>query len=248
MAYTIAIAGKGGTGKSTIAGIIIRIIKEKKLGSVLGIDADPNSNLAEFLGEKTGETIGTVLDELASHPDKIPSGMTKDRFLEYQVQTIVQECEGFDLLTMGRPEGPGCYCYVNNVLRNVMAKLTKDYDYVVIDNEAGLEHFSRKTTGCVSVLLVVSDATVAGLRAAKRIRELIGELKIKTQKRFLVINDYEKKIEKEKLDSVGLDLIGRIPKDRQIATLSSKGESLFKLKKSSSFYEGLDKIIDNIIE
>ena len=248
MAYTIAIAGKGGTGKSTIAGIIIRLIKEKKLGSVLGIDADPNSNLAEFLGEKTDHTIGTILDELASHPDKIPSGMTKDRFLEYQVQTIVRECEGFDLLTMGRPEGPGCYCYVNNVLRNVMAKLTKDYDYVVIDNEAGLEHFSRKTTGHADVLLVVSDATVAGLRAAKRIRELIGELKIKTQKRLLVINCYEKKIEKEKLVPVGLDLIGQLPKDRQVGTLSSKGGSLLKLKKSSLLYEGLDKIIDNIVD
>jgi len=248
MAYTIAIAGKGGTGKSTIAGIIIRLIKEKKLGSVLGIDADPNSNLAEFLGEKTDHTIGTILDELASHPDKIPSGMTKDRFLEYQVQTIVRECEGFDLLTMGRPEGPGCYCYVNNVLRNVMAKFTKDYDYVVIDNEAGLEHFSRKTTGQADVLLVVSDATVAGLRAAKRIRELIGELKIKTNKKFLIINDYEKKIEKERLDPVGLDLIGQLPKDEQVSGLSSKGESLFKLKKNSSFYESLDQIIDNIID
>ena len=248
MAYTIAIAGKGGTGKSTIAGIIIRLIKEKKLGSVLGIDADPNSNLAEFLGEKTDQTIGTVLDGLAGHPDSIPSGMTKDRYLEYQVQTIVRECEGFDLLTMGRPEGPGCYCYVNNVLRNVMAKFTKNYDYVVIDNEAGLEHFSRKTTGQADVLLVVSDATVAGLRAAKRIRELIGELKIKTNKKFLIINDYEKKIEKERLDPVGLDLIGQLPKDEQVSGLSSKGESLFKLKKNSSFYESLDQIIDNIID
>jgi CO dehydrogenase maturation factor len=248
MAYTIAIAGKGGTGKSTIAGIIIRLIKEKKLGSVLGIDADPNSNLAEFLGEKTDQTIGTVLDGLAGHPDSIPSGMTNDRYLEYQVQTIVRECEGFDLLTMGRPEGPGCYCYVNNVLRNVMAKFTKDYDYVVIDNEAGLEHFSRKTTGQADVLLVVSDATVAGLRAAKRIRELIGELKIKTNKKFLIINDYEKKIEKERLDPVGLDLIGQLPKDEQVSGLSSKGESLFKLKKNSSFYESLDQIIDNIID
>ncbi|MFZ2356380.1 MAG: AAA family ATPase [Candidatus Omnitrophota bacterium] len=146
MGYVIAVAGKGGTGKTTIAALLVNLLKEKKIGSVLAVDADPNSNLAEALGLETGQTIGKILDDISSNPDTIPKSMSKDRFIEYQVQSAIQETGGFDCLTMGRPEGPGCYCYVNNVLRNTMLKLIKDYDYIIIDNEAGLEHLSRRTT------------------------------------------------------------------------------------------------------
>ena len=216
MGYVIAMAGKGGTGKTTVAALIVRIIKEKKLGSILAVDADPNSNLAEALGLEAKETIGQILDDIAVHPEKIPVGIPKDRFIEYQVQTAIREGDGFDVLTMGRPEGPGCYCYVNNVLRNVMAKLIKDYDYVVIDNEAGLEHLSRRTTRNADALVVVSDATSVGLRAAKRISDLVKELNIKTKKELLIINRYNKEIEKEKIKSLGLNYLGFIPEDAQI--------------------------------
>ncbi len=247
MGYTIAIAGKGGVGKSTIAGLIIRLIKEKKLGSVLGVDADPNSNLAEFLGLKPAKSIGEILDEISAQKDKIPSGMTKDRFIEYKVQAIIEEGDGFDILSMGRPEGPGCYCYVNNILRNIVGKLIKDYDFVVIDNEAGLEHFSRKTTASADVLLVISDASSAGLRAARKISDLTLELKIKTKKRFLLVNRSDKEIDKDKLVGMGLDYLGRIPDDGLIEKLSIRGDSLWKLGGDSLAYSSLSKLMERIL-
>ncbi len=247
MGYSIAIAGKGGTGKTTLAALIIRLLKERKGGSVLGIDADPNNNLAEFLGVKVKESISGILDRVAAQPDKIPAGMTKDRFLEYQVQTIIQEDEGFDLLTMGRPEGAGCYCYVNNVLRNVMSGLIKDYDFVVIDNEAGLEHFSRKTTGSTTALVVISDSTAAGLRAAERISELVEELKIKTKNKFLIINRGDEEIDKEKINNRGLKYIGRIPEDPQLTDISINNNSVFSLKKDTASLAAMAGLLGKII-
>jgi CO dehydrogenase maturation factor len=247
MGYTIAIAGKGGIGKSTIASLIIRMLKEKKSGSILGVDADPNSNLGEFLGLKPGRSIGEVLDEISAHKDKIPAGMTKDRYIEYEVQTVIEEGVGFDILAMGRPEGPGCYCYVNNILRSIVGKLIKDYDYVVIDNEAGLEHLSRKTTSSADALLVVSDASPAGLRAAKRISELTQELKIKTKKRLLLVNRSAKDISKDKLAGIELDYLGRIPPDPGIEKLSVDGSPLWELGKDSVSYTALGKLMEKIL-
>jgi CO dehydrogenase maturation factor len=247
MGHTIAIAGKGGIGKSTIASLIIRLLKEKESGSVLGVDADPNSNLAEFLGLKPGRSIGEVLDEVSANKDKIPAGMTKDRFIEYEVQTVIAEGDGFDILSMGRPEGPGCYCYVNNILRNIVGKLIKDYDFVVIDNEAGLEHLSRKTTGFADVLLVISDPSPAGLRAAKRISELTRELKIKTSKKFLLVNRSDKNIGKDKLAGLGLDYLGEIPEDQAIDKISIQGDPVWKLKNNSLAYTALKKLMEQII-
>ena len=247
MGYTIAIAGKGGIGKSTIAGLIIRMIKEKNKGTVLGVDADPNSNLAEYLGIMPSKSIGEVLDDVSANKDKIPAGMTKDRFIEYEIQSIIAEGEGFDILSMGRPEGPGCYCYVNNILRSMTAKLIKDYDFVVIDNEAGLEHLSRKTTGSADVLLVVSDASPAGLRAAKRISGLTRELKIKAGKRFLLINRGGREIGTDKLVGMDLDYLGMVPDDSGIERLSILGGSLGDLEKNSPAYSALRKLLDKII-
>lgn len=246
MGYVIAIAGKGGTGKTTVAALIVRLLKEKKCGSILAIDADPNSNLAEHLGQAVKQTIGSILDEISAHPEKVPSGMPKDRFIDYQVQTAIEEGPGFDTLTMGRPEGPGCYCYVNNALRAVMEKLIKDYDYVVIDNEAGLEHLSRRTTRAADMLLVVSDATAVGLRAAKRIRDLTRELEIKTKKNYLIINRCDIQMQKEKIENLGLDYLGCIPTDNQIQEISLSGESLWKLKDDALSISALRKSGDGI--
>ena len=246
MGYVIAMAGKGGTGKTTIAALIVRIIKEKKLGSILAIDADPNSNFAEALGIESKETIGQILDNISAHPEKVPTGMSKDRFIEYQVQTLVQEGDGFDVLTMGRPEGPGCYCYVNNALRNVMDKLTKDYQYVVIDNEAGLEHLSRRTARSADSLVIISDASVVGLRAAKRISDLVKELNIKTKNDFLIINCYDKDIEKEKIKDLKLDYIGFIPVDKGIEKISLNGSSLMDLKEDAVSIVALRRLGEKI--
>jgi len=246
MSYTIAIAGKGGTGKTTIAALIVRLIKEKKMGSILAVDADPNNNLAEALGMQIQETIGSIIDDVSRHLDKIPSGMSKDRFIEYRIQSAIVEGEGFDILAMGRPEGPGCYCYVNNLLRDLVSKLIKDYDYIVIDNEAGFEHLSRRTMRACETMVVVSDATPVGLRAAKRISDLIKELDIKSKKNLLIINYADKDIEKEKISKLGLDYIGNIPEDPQINKISLNGSSLMALDNEATSISALRKLAKKI--
>jgi len=246
MSHIIAIAGKGGTGKTTIAALLVRIIKEKKLGSILAIDADPNSNLGEYLGVPAAATIGTILDGISGNPGKIPAGMTKERFIQYEVQTAVAESEGFDLLTMGRPEGPGCYCYVNNVLRNVAAKLIGEYDYVIIDNEAGLEHFSRRTTRSADSLVIVSDASSAGLRAVRRINDLVGELKIKINRAFLMINRFSEDLPAGKLSGIKPQYLGFIPQDPEIESLSQDGGSVFDLKNNAVSVISLRKLGERI--
>ncbi|MFA5145113.1 MAG: AAA family ATPase [Candidatus Omnitrophota bacterium] len=246
MGYVIALAGKGGTGKTTIAALLVRIIKEKKLGSILAVDADPNSNLCESLGLESKETIGSILDDITAHPEKIPSGMPKDRFIEYQVQTTIIEGNGFDVLTMGRPEGPGCYCYVNNILRNILGKLINDYQYIIVDNEAGLEHFSRRTTKSADALVVISSPTYAGLRAAERISGLAKELGIKTKKNLLIVNCCDKEIERERIKSLDLDYLGLLPLDKHIEQAGISGNSLLELKENSPSLIALRKIGDKI--
>lgn len=244
MGYTIAITGKGGTGKTTIAAIIVRLIRERKLGSVLAVDADPNSNFAEALGVELKGTVGGILDEIASAPEKIPQGMSKVRFIEYELQTAISEGDGFDLLTMGRPEGPGCYCYVNNALRDIVSKLVNSYDYIVIDNEAGLEHLSRRTTRSADILVVVSDATVVGLKAAKRIRDLVRELKIKVERNILLINRFDKEI--KKIEDLNFESIGWIPDDPYVSKASLNGDSIISLKDDAISIDAVRKLGDKL--
>lgn len=246
MGYTIALAGKGGTGKTTIASLLVRLIAEKKLGSILAVDADPNSNLGESLGVRIDETIGTILDDVLTHPEKIPSGMSKDRFIEYRIHTAIYETDSFDILSMGKPEGPGCYCYANNVLRNVMNKLINDYSYIIIDNEAGLEHLSRRTTRSIDALVVVSDISAVGLRSVKRIVDLAQGLDIKTKKEFLVINRYDEKIAKGKLNGLNLDYLGNIPADEKINEISLNAGSLWKLEDNAASLRALREIGEGI--
>ncbi|MCM8780410.1 MAG: AAA family ATPase [Candidatus Omnitrophica bacterium] len=254
MGYIIAVAGKGGTGKTTIAALLVRIIKEKRRGEILAVDADPNSNLAENLGLKPRQTIGQILDEVSAHPEDIPPGVSKDRFIEYKIHhNVIEEADGFDILTMGRPEGPGCYCYVNNVLRGIMTKLIKNYRYIIIDNEAGLEHLSRRTTRTADVFLVISDATSVGLRSARRIIELVQELSIDIKKKVLIINrcdsqrqvDIDKMLQRENIQT-GLEFIGCIPQDQGILDISLNGGSLLDLADDAVSINTLRKIGDRI--
>ena len=246
MGRVIAMAGKGGTGKTTIAALIVRMLKEKKLGSILAVDADPNSNLGETLGLQVDLTVGEVLDDIAEHPEKVPLGMGKDHFIEYQVQTAISEGDGFDCLTIGRPEGPGCYCYVNNTLRNVMARLIKDYDFVIIDNEAGLEHLSRRTTRSADAFVIVSNETVVGLKAAKRIKALIKELKINAKNEFLIINSSANRLEAATALDLKMDYLGNVPFDKEIEKISLNGGSLMKLDTEAESYNRLKIIGEKI--
>lgn len=246
MGYIIALAGKGGTGKTTIGALIVRALTEKKMGSVLAIDADPNSNLAEVLGVKSAVNLGGILDKISSQPDKIPAGMTKDRFIQHQVQTAVSEEDGFDLLSMGKPEGPGCYCYVNNLLRGMMAKLVDNYDYIVIDNEAGLEHLSRRTTRLADVLLVISDSSSVGLKSAQRIFELANALKFEVKKSFLLINRFNRNLQKDKLQDTGLEYLGSLPLDPGIEELSLAGKSIFNLTSDAPVFTAIKELGERI--
>ncbi len=246
MSYVIAIAGKGGTGKTTIAALMVRTLKERQAGSILAVDADPNSNLNEALGLPFHQTIGQILDEICAHPEKIPAGFSKDAFIEYEIQSAIAEGSGFDVLTMGRPEGPGCYCYVNSVLRNIMSKLIKEYDFIVIDNEAGLEHLSRRTTRAADALLVVADPTSVGLKSARRIVELVTELKIQTKKKLLILNRSNQGIPEEKIKDLGLDLIGILPVDEQIERMSLNGHSLMDLKEDAKSLAAFRKCGDKV--
>ena len=247
MGYVIALAGKGGTGKTTVAALLTMAISARQHGGVLAVDADPNSTLGEALGLGVEATMGGILDEIAADPHKVPAGMSKDRFIGYRVQTAVAEGRGFDLLTMGKPEGPGCYCYVNNVLRFVMEKLIHDYACVVIDNEAGLEHLSRRTTRRADALLVVANPTVVSLRSAGRIADLADDLRIDVQKRMLIINRDDGSFTPQMLDGLDIDLAGVIPQDEKIEAASRRGASLTGLPAGSVAVSALGKLITNIL-
>ncbi|MDD5292025.1 MAG: AAA family ATPase [Candidatus Omnitrophica bacterium] len=195
----IAVAGKGGVGKSTIAALLVRYLVKQKIGSVLAVDADPNSNLGDYLGFSPKQDIGRIIDEISKNINQVPVSMSKDEFISYRIETTLDEADGFDLLTLGRPEGSGCYCYANNVLRTVLLRFMSSYDYIVIDNEAGFEHLSRKTVKQIDALIIVSDNTGNGLKAARRTFELVNELQIKYKNIYLLVNkadvDSRKKIE-----------------------------------------------------
>lgn len=250
MSYTIAIAGKGGTGKTTICALIVRFLRENKLGSVLAIDADPNSNLGQMLGMEPDENIGAIIDEVGKNIDKVPGGMTKDRYIDYRVQSAIEESDGLDLLSMGRPEGPGCYCYANNVLRGLIAKISAGYDFVVIDNEAGLEHLSRRTARYADCLFIISDTTPIGLNSSQRIYELVKELNIDIKKFVLVINRAPKDKQKMDMDKkfvqMGIDNIEFVPYDTEIIEFSASGKSLMELTKGSSALKSVSDMMGSL--
>lgn len=248
MSFVIAVAGKGGTGKTTVASLLIHILRGRNQGAVLGIDADPNSNLAESLGLKAKEDIGGIVDFVAKNPSAVPVGMTKDMFIDFRIQTSIVENNGFDIVTMGRPEGPGCYCYVNNLLRALIKRLSDDYPYIVIDNEAGFEHLSRRTMRRADRLLLVSDSSEAGLRAARRIIDLVKELEIEVKNISLVLNRCQEASLKDKLDELGAEVSGVIPEDEQVLALSRQGRPITALSESSEAFLEAKRILDKILK
>jgi len=184
----IAVAGKGGTGKTTVSALLIRAAKRQGLKPILAVDADPNYCLGDALALRVGETLGQLREGFGKLGGDLPPGMSKANYLEMQANRAVVETGDLDLLTMGRQEGAGCYCFANDILREVLDHLQGSYPLVVIDNEAGLEHLSRRTTRHVDHMLVVADAAPKGLRAAQRVLDLITELKLDVREKSLVIN------------------------------------------------------------
>jgi CO dehydrogenase maturation factor len=249
---TIAVAGKGGTGKTTIAALIIDYLARNKRGSVLAIDADPSTNLNLALGVPLTDTVGDVREETATAAGggKATGGMSKWDYLDLRINEALVEERGFDLLAMGRPEGPGCYCAANNILRVSVDRLSASYDYVVIDNEAGLEHLSRRTTRDVDVLFLVSDPTLRGLVAAARVAELVDELKTTVGSVSLIVNRVLGDTLPESLaafiEERGLRLAGLVPADPLVAELDARGEAIVRLPREAPSRIALESILAGV--
>ena len=239
MATTIAISGKGGSGKTTLAAMIIRLLCSQSHGVVLAVDADPNACLAPMLGVEPEDTIAEIREQTRQ---KQPGGEGTDRLrsLEYSIQQAITEAAGFDLLTMGRPEGPSCYCAVNNILRTFLDKLSSQYQYVIIDNEAGMEHLSRRTTNNVDLLCIVAEPTSLGTLTARRIFELAKQLPISVKEIGVIWNRTEssKKVEE-------IETFGHIPQDKTIFDASMQGKTIFDLEENSTALSAVRKILES---
>lgn len=235
MSKVIAIAGKGGTGKTTLAALIVRALKEEGRGSILAIDADPNSNLGELLGAESPATIVEIIDSISKNPEQVPSGVSKDRYINMEVQESLGEEEGYDLLSMGRPEGPGCYCFANNMLRGLIKKLMNSYSYVVIDNEAGMEHLSRRLTRTIDTLFIVSDSSAIGIRSAGRISHLADDLKIIVKEKFFILNKTKNNagLFKKEIDKTGLNLKAALPLNEELENAAIGARSFFEISKNN---------------
>ena len=249
MAFQIALAGKGGTGKTTVAGMLIKYLVEKGKGPVLAVDADSNANLNEVLGLEVSDTLGNAREEMKK--GVVPSGMTKDVFMSMKLEQAVVEEEGYDLVVMGQPEGSGCYCAANTLLTGFLERLVGNYPYVVMDNEAGMEHISRLTTSNVDVLLIVADTSRRGLQAALRIDKLSKDLNIGVGKSFLIINQSKTEPSKTVLDIIakdGLSLAGTIPEDTEVYEFDLAGRPTIELPDSNKALKAAYKIFDNILQ
>ena len=245
----IAIAGKGGTGKTTFSAMLIRNLLQNRLGkSILAVDGDPNANLNEALGMTLEETISTILED-TKKPNAVPTGMTKDLFVEYMLQGALVETEDIDLLVMGNPQGSGCYCYPNDLLRKHLEKLRANYDYVVVDNEAGLEHLSRRIISDVDTMIVISDATARGIRSAGRICEIVQAVKLDVRELYLVITKVSGNEVDElqgEIEKTGLKLLGYVPYDPLVAEFDLKGKALTDLPGDSVSVRAVDSIIGKL--
>lgn len=248
MSFTIAVSGKGGTGKTTFAGMIVRYLMDKAKGPILAVDADSNSNLNEVLGVEVRSTIGEAREMMKKD---VPTGMTKDIWFEYKIQEALTESKGFDLIAMGRPEGPGCYCAANTLARKCLDLLTGNYRYIVIDNEAGMEHFSRLTTRDVDLLFILSNSSRRSILTASRIRDLIHELDLRIVREVLVLNRVQAELDPEVLEEVkrqNLELAGVIPDDEEVYRYDLGGRPTFDLPSESKAVQAARRIFKEYIQ
>lgn len=248
MTFSIALAGKGGVGKTTVAGMLIKYLVARGKTPILGVDADCNANLNEVLGLEVHDTLGQAREDMKR--GKVPSGMTKDVFMSMRLEQAVAEEEGFDLVVMGTPEGAGCYCAANSLLAGFLEKLVNNYSYVVMDNEAGMEHISRLTTHNVDILLIVSDTSRRGLQAAMRIDKLARELNIGVGKSYLIINQAKSDLPREVMDLIsqdGVELAGIVPADDTVYEYDLKGKPTIDIEEGNPAVQAVYGIFDKIL-
>lgn len=261
MTTTIALAGKGGVGKTTIAGMVIKYLVKNQAGAILAIDADPSSNLNMVLGLDLEWTVGEIREDLLGQVKQsltaggaamgsLQGGMSKRDYLDYEIRSSVSEGDRFDLIAMGRSEGPGCYCAVNHNLREVIDSISRNYRYVVIDNEAGMEHLSRRTTRDVQHLLIVTDPTQRGLVAAERIAGFRNELDVHIENTYLILNRLNGQMPdtlQARIEAMDIPLLGVIPADSELMEFEFSGRPLVDLGDESPVYQTVESLMDQIL-
>lgn len=235
--YTIGIAGKGGTGKTTIASLLVRCLIDSGKGPVLAVDADPNANLHEALGVTFHETLGSMRED--AFTKSIPPGMSRNDYIALRFRKVLIESEGFDLIVMGRPEGTGCYCFANDLLTTAMHNLAKEYPFIIIDNEAGMEHLARGTIGLPDILLIVSDPGARGMRTAYRIRTIATDLGMADDKILLIVNRFQS-------DPANPDTFATVPLDIAVDKADLAGEPVSLIPKDSPARQAVCKMMTNI--
>jgi CO dehydrogenase maturation factor len=248
MPFSVALAGKGGTGKTTLAGLLVKYMVKAGKVPVLAVDADCNANLNEVLGLKINATLGNAREDMKK--GQVPSGMTKDIFMEMRLEESIVEGEGYDLIVMGQPEGAGCYCAANTLLTNFLDRLQDNYPYLVMDNEAGMEHISRLTTQNVDLLLVVSDTSRRSIQAAVRINKLASELNIVVGKSCAVINQIKAPPSDAVLEILangGLELAGTVPADESVYEFDLDGRPTIELPEDSRSVQAAYRIFEKFI-
>ena len=250
--HTIAVAGKGGVGKTTTCGMLIDYLCKKNQGPVLVVDADANSNLNEVLGVEVDTSLGQIREEMAQAELRgtIPAGMTKADYAEFKFNSALIEEDDFDMLVMGRTQGKGCYCYVNGVLKSQVDKYAKNYSYIVMDNEAGLEHVARGTLPHVDTMLLISDCSRRGIQAAARVAEMIGDMELKPGRLGLIVNrapggQLDAGV-MEEIQKHGLELLGVLPQDEGVYRCDCNGEPSAKLPEDSPVKAALKGIMQNL--
>jgi CO dehydrogenase maturation factor len=249
---TLAVVGKGGTGKTTFATLVIKYLREVGRTPILAIDADPSSNLNMALGMELGDTVGQIREDTRDQvtDGTFPPGISKPDWFQYQVLQCVVEGEDVDLLAMGRPEGPGCYCAANHMLREAVDRLGDNYRSVVIDNEAGMEHISRQTTRDVDWLFIISDPSQRGLAAAEHIVRLVASLGTRIEQSGLIINRVAGEVApelRERAESVGVPLLGLLPQDQAISRYDAEGRPLMSLDDSSAIYPAVKALLQKCL-
>ncbi len=251
LSFKIAVAGKGGCGKTSITSLVIRYLKNHGKTPILAVDADANENLGESLGLKVTQTVGAMLDKFQVEKINIPPGMNRETYIQYKLNEIIVESNGVDLITMGRTEGPGCYCYPNNILKQFIENLATGYPYIVMDNEAGMEHLSRKTTEDVDTLLLVSNHTVKGVRALARIKELVSEIKLVVRQQLVIINmvpGHPDPLVTRELELLGLKADAIITQDEELYRYDLEQKPLLTLPDSSAAVRAVDGLMIKILD
>jgi len=251
LSINIAVAGKGGSGKTSVTSLVIRYLMKNGLGPILAVDADPNANLGESLGLSPKQTVGNIIATFNEEKINIPPGLTKEAYLEIKLNGAMVESKGLDLITMGRGEGAECYCYPNLLLRKFMDSLAGSYAYMVMDNEAGMEHLSRRTTQNIDELLLISDHSIKGVRTIARLRELIAELKLVVKRQSVIMNFVPGEIDPligEELTRLGIEPAAIVPLDEAISEYDLKLKPLLDLPDTSSAVRAVNSLMAKLLK